>query len=304
MSRARVLACVLLLFVDACGGPAPSSVGVDGSPDVATFHDEGIVLDYPASWRPFRYQVVSSFSNLIVYLATVDVPDPCTRTADSVSCGQSYRLGPNSIVVAITGAGFPGFNILDGPLPGATALVVGGLPAYVERLAPADSATGADVSARWTIARPGSVDNFFTVQADIKGPDVADQLRQAEALVASLHYDPAVVPLEAGDAAAERAATKALAVLASTDPTWACFSGKPGIRQMRVTALVSGPVLAQPQTATCSTRIEPTRLQLWRLTLTERLPQPDPQAGLGQQIVLWVGPDGTPGQMTSGSPEP
>jgi hypothetical protein len=66
----------------------------------------------------------------------------------------------------------------------------------------------------------------------------------------------------------------------------------------------SGPVLAEPQIAACSTRIEPTRLQLWRLTLTERLPKADPQAGTALEIVLWVSPDGTPGQMTSGSPEP
>jgi hypothetical protein len=165
-------------------------------------------------------------------------------------------------------------------------------------------AAGADSSTRWTIARPGSVDNFFTIQADIKGPDVAEQLNQVKALIASLRYDPAVVPLEAGDAGAERAATKALATMASTDPAWACFPGRPGIRQMLVTAMPSGPVLAKPQIAACSTRIEPTPLQLWRMTLTERLPQPDPQAGTALQIVLWVSSDGTPGQMTSGSPEP
>jgi hypothetical protein len=300
MSRAFLVACLALLV--ACAGPSPPSAPAGNG--MAQFNEAGLVFDYPAAWRPFRYQVVSSFSNLIVYLATVDVPDPCTRTANSVACGQGYRLVPNSIVVSVTGRGFPGFNILDGPPPGATALVAGGLPAYVERLAPADAAAGADTSVQWTIARPGSVDNSYAIRADIKGPDVADQLHQVEALVSSLQFDPPVVQLEATDAAAEGAATKALAVVASTDPSWACFPGKTGIRQMRVTALVSGPALAQPQVATCSTRIEATRLQLWRLTLIERLPEADPQAGTGMQVVLWVSPDGTPGQMTSGSPEP
>ena len=289
-----------MLAACASPGPDPASPG-NG---LVAFHDDGLVFDYPASWRPFRYEVVSSVSNLIVYLATVDVPDPCTRTVNSVACGQSYHLVPDSIVVAITGVGFPGFNILDGPPPGARALVVDGLPAYVEELPPADRAAGADSSTRWTIARPESVDNYFLVQADIRGPDVADQLRQVDALVASLRFDPPLVPLEISDAAAERAATKALATMASTDPSWECFPARPGIRHMRITAFASGPGLAEPQVATCSTRIEPTRLQLWRLTLTERLPQADPQSGTDQQIVLWVSPDGTPGQMTSGSAEP
>jgi hypothetical protein len=289
------------LVLGACAGPTPPS---DTSSGLATFHEDGLVFDYPAAWRPFRYEMVSSFSNLIVYLGTVDVPDPCTRTANSIACGQSFRLAPNSIVVAVTGRGFPGFNILDGPPPGATALVAGGLPAYVTQLAPANMAPGADTSVQWTIAKPGSVDNSYEIRADIKGPDVADQLRQVEALVSSLRFDPPVVPLEATDAAAERAATRALATMTASDPAWACFPAKPGARQVRVTSFPQGPVLAEPQVATCSTRIEPTRLQLWRLTLTERLAKADPEAGQDLQIVLWVSPDGTPGLQTSGSPEP
>ena len=299
----RLLAGVALLAA-ACAGPSPPSASVDNATGLATFHEDGLVFDYPAAWRPFRYQVVSSFSNLIVYLATVDVPDPCTRTANSIACGQGFQLAPNSIVVTISGRGFPGFNILDGQPRGARALVVDGLPAYVEQLQPQDRAQGADLSLVWTIARPGSVDNFYTVQADIRGPDVAGQRQEAEALITSLRFDPAVVPLEVSDAAAERAATQALATMTAGDSAWACFPGTPGARQMRITSFPQGPVLAEPQVATCSTRIEPTRLELWRLTLTERLPKADPEAGQELQIVLWVSPDGTPGQMTSGSPEP
>ena len=300
MSRAVLVGCLGLLA--ACGGPGRSSAPAANG--LAHFQQDGLVFDYPAAWRPFRYQVVSSFSNLIVYLATVDVPDPCTRTANSIACGQSFRLAPNSIVVTISGVGFPGFNVLDGRPAGANALVVDGLPAFVEQLPPEDRAAGADSSKRWTIARPGSVDNVFTIQADIRGPDVAGRLQQVEALVASLRHDPPVVPLDVSEGAAEQAATKALAVMAKTDPSYACFPSKPGIRQMQVTALVSGPVLDQPQVATCSTRIEATRLQLWRLTLIERLPEADPNGDSALQIVLWVSPDGTPGMMTSGSPEP
>src|SRR4029078_5059870 len=92
-------------------------------------------------------------------LATVDVPDPCTRTANSIACGQGFQLAPNSIVVTISGRGFLGCNILEEEPPGARALVVDGLPAYVEQLQPQDRAQGADLSTRWTIRRPGSREN-------------------------------------------------------------------------------------------------------------------------------------------------
>ena len=149
MIRAALVAC-LIPALAACAGPEAASPGSG----LARFDDQGLIFDYPASWRPFRYEMVSSFSNLIVYLATVDVPDPCTRTANSVSCGQSFRLLPDSIVVAVNGVGFPGLNMLDGPPPGARALEVDGLPAYVEQLPPADRATNADMTVRWTIGGP------------------------------------------------------------------------------------------------------------------------------------------------------
>jgi hypothetical protein len=290
------------LVLAGCGGSALTTNDreASGMAGVAAFDEQGIAFDYPASWRAFHYQAISSFSNLIVYLGTVDVPNPCTTDGNTTSCGASFRLAPNSIVVAVSGIGMPGFNILDSHPPGSRALVIGGLPAYVEPQVPSDPGVGADRTMSWTIARPGSVDNAFVIRADIRGPDVDGQAQQVEAVIASVRFDPPVVPLDPGEAAAERAATAALATLARDDPAWACFSGKPGVRQMRISSFVSGPALVEPQVASCTTQIEATRLQLWRLTLTLRLDRPDPTAGSGQRIVLWVNPDGTPGATTSG----
>ncbi len=297
----RTLAAIGLVLAG-CGGSAPTSIDGEASrlAGLAAFDEQGIAFDYPAMWRVFHYEAISSFSNLIVYLGTVDVPNPCTTKGNATSCGASYRLAPNSIVVSVSGIGMPGFNILDGHPPGSRALVIGGLPAYVEPQVPSDPGVGADRTMSWTIARPGSVDNAFVIRADIRGPDVDGQARQVEALIASVRYDPPVVPLEPGEAAAERAANAAIASLARDDPTWACFSGTPGLERMRISSLVSGPALGEPQIASCTTQIDATRLQLWRLTLTLRLARPDPTAGSGQRIVLWVNPDGTPGATTSG----
>src|SRR5262249_22253437 len=52
---------------------------------LAQFHEGGLAFDYPASWREFHYEMDSSFSHLIAYLGTVDVPAPCLTTIDSNS---------------------------------------------------------------------------------------------------------------------------------------------------------------------------------------------------------------------------
>jgi hypothetical protein len=71
--------------------------------------------------------------------------------------------------VSISSGGMPEFDILDHRPAGATSLTVGGLPAYV---APdtTDTGTGAELTLTWTIARPGSVDNFYSITAHMRGP--------------------------------------------------------------------------------------------------------------------------------------
>jgi hypothetical protein len=85
--------------------------------------------------------------------------------------------------------GFPGFDIVRSRPPGATVLVVGGRPAYVERRAPDDPAVGADLVMMWTVSRPEALGNFYTLEALIRGPDsgpLEDQLRQ---MIASLRFN-------------------------------------------------------------------------------------------------------------------
>src|SRR4051794_11521162 len=73
----------------------------------ATFDADGMTFAYPAAWRAYRHDVVSSFSWSIIDLATVDVPNPCTTTTIGVAtetrCGDRFRLLPNSLVVHVEG---------------------------------------------------------------------------------------------------------------------------------------------------------------------------------------------------------
>jgi len=268
------------------------------------FNEQGLAFDYPASWRTFHYQEVSSFTNLVAYLATVDVPEPCITTEDSISsrtdCSDRYVLTPDSLVVAVSSNGLPGFSMLNVPA-GATPIVVDGLPAYFVH--ETSTAVSADETLTWTLARPGSVDNDYTIRASIRGPHLEQFETALRALVASVRFEPAVVPLPSGPGAPDAAATRALGILAKDSRTWSCFPAPGGTRQMEVTSLTNGPTLAHSQVATCTTTIEATPLQLWRMMLTLRLPEADAQAGHGELITVWVNRDGTPGE-TQGSSLP
>lgn len=278
--------------------PAPAATGL------AKFHEGGLIFDYPAAWREFHYEELSTKSQLIAYLGTVDVVAPCLTSGAAggtqTECRDRYRLVPESLVVTIRSNGSPMFDILDRP-PGVTPMTVGGLPGYSQVASPAlDDPTGAERIVTMTIAMPGSVDNYYTITAAMRGPDLDPLQASVEAMIASLRYDPPVVPLPSGSAAAAAAAATALAALGRDSPTWACFTPS-GSHQMIIGSLPMGPELAHQQLATCTTSIEATPLQLWRMKLTLRLPEPDPQAGSGQAFEVWVNPDGTPGE-TSGGP--
>lgn len=158
----------------------------------------GLVFTYPAPWREFHHSFFSTRSNPIADLATVDVPEPCATSAVSggtqVNCADRFRLTPDSLVVHVMGNGNRAFDILDNRPVDATPLTVGGLPAYVEETTPVDPPVGADLSLTWTLSRPGSVDNFYTISALVRGPNVGPMKDQLRALIASPRYDPRSFP--------------------------------------------------------------------------------------------------------------
>jgi hypothetical protein len=306
--RLVILAVVVaaLTGCSASGGPSSATIptGSSAATGLSTFQAQGLVFDYPTAWREFHYEELSTMSNLIAYLGTVDVPAPCLTTTVAggvqTECRDRYQLLPNSLVVAIRSNGNPMFDILDRPA-GATLLTVGSLPGYRAVASPGpDDTTGAETIVTTTLAVPGSVDNYYTITAAMRGPDLGPLQAQVDAMITSLRYDPPVVPLPSGSGAAAAAAGSALAVLGKDSPAWACFVPV-GTHQLVIDSLPMGPALAHPQLATCTSVIEATPLQLWRMTLTMRLSEPDANAGSGQTFVVWVNPDGTPGQ-TSGGP--
>jgi hypothetical protein len=276
------------------GSPASSPAG-----DLRTFDENGITFAYPAPWREFHYSVTSSFSNVIAYLATVDVPEPCTTTVDpsftTIACADRFVLTPGSLVVTITSNGMPMFDMTTARAAGSTALIVDGLPAYLETV----RTPSADLSLRWTLSRPGSVDNFYAIDAQLRGPGLVEMRAQLDALVASLWYDLPATPLPSGAAPMAAAEAKALAALLKDSPVWGCFSLS-GPKTMLIDSMPDGPPLAHPQVATCTLTIEASPLQMWRMALSIRLPKPDPNVGKGETTTQWINPDGSLGASMGG----
>jgi hypothetical protein len=267
--------------------------------DLLTFDENGLAFAYPAAWREFHYTVTSSFSNQIAYLATVDVPEPCTTTADAsfttTQCANRYQLTPGTLVVSISGGGSPGFDITASRPAGSTALTVGGLPAYLETV----STPAADEELRWTLSSPGMVDNFYSIDAQMRGPGIEAMRAQLEALIASVRYDPPVVPLPTGSAAALAAAQSALTALLKDSAVWGCFRLS-GPQTVMIDSMPDGPPLAHAQLATCTMKIEASPLQLWRMSLSMRLSTPDPNVGTGQTTIQWINADGSLGARIGG----
>lgn len=314
--RAICLVALLALSAAGCASSAGSPVttnstsgevsqdlgGVSAS-GMRTFNESGLLFEYPASWREFRGQSVSSFSTLIAYLGTVPVDASCSSKPSNggieTQCHEDYQLMPNSLAVAIRANGFPNFTVLDVPA-GATSMVIGGLPGYQEvgPSFPGDT-SGAETVVTTTIARPGSIDNYYTITASLRGPDF-DRLQAAvDALIGSLRFDPPVVPLPAGKDAAAIAGTRALTILRRDTPSWGCFVAV-GSSRMVVDSVPMGPSLTRPQLATCTSTMEATPLQLWRMTMTMRLSEADPSVGSGKRYELWVDADGYPGPASGG----
>ena len=297
----RMAPLAALALVVACG-VAPTSPPASGT---TTFDEGGLAFEYPAAWQEFHYDVQSSFSSVIAYLATVNVPEPCATTVASdstgVDCADRFTLSADTLVADVVSYAFPGFDITQIPSD-ATALTIAGRPGYVETTGSDAAVPGVDRTVTWTIARPGFIDNVYMIEAQMRGPDLDRLQGQLDALIASVRYDPPATPLPSGSDAATAAVAQALAFELQNDPSWACFPTS-GTRQLLVSSLPDGTDLATPQLATCSTLITTTPLQLWRVDLTLQLPHADPQAGHGQTLTLWLGADGYVGQSEA-SPIP
>jgi len=279
-------AAAVVLLASACGPPS-SSPAPSGS---AVLNSGGLVLEHPASWTRFHYDMTSSFSNLVAYLATVPVGDPCTRTANSISCGSApYQLAPGTLVVEILAVG--GMEQIDLVL---MPLTIGGMPASF-RVEP----SGADGRRLvWEIARSSM--NLFRITADLRGPGLDVLQADVTSMVEGLEFNPPVMPLpddpDQLGAEATAALVVALNALRINSPEVACFPPVPGAARSALVVISGRPGPQEAVPVTCTSRVEASRLQMWKVVLTMRLEEPTVDLGT-VVFTQWVTADGQAGDM-------
>ena len=286
--RAMIGTIAAVMLVAGCGGPAAPSPSATGSTILNT---GGLVLEYPSRWTRFQYENVSSFSTLIGYLATVPVGDPCTRTPNSMPCGSTpYELAPGTLVVEITATG--GLNEIDLAL---MPLTIGGMPASF-RVEPSGSDGRRLI---WEIAR--SSVSAFRITAEMRGPGLDLMQEQVTAMVEGLELNPAVELFLPDDpdelqAGAEAALAVALNALRINSPEVNCVPPVPGAARSATVVISGRPGPQEAVAVTCSSRVEASRLQMWKVVLTIRLVEPTSDLGT-VVFTQWVTADGQAGNM-------
>jgi hypothetical protein len=176
--HSRLVPLLILIAIVLCGCSSPASRHWDGLE---------VGFDYPGSWHAAHFDVVSSFSSVLVYLSTEQPSDPCDRTANSIACTRTAvtQLGSNGALLAWTHWGLLG-RTFD-PMRGR-ALTVGGRTATLEQSDASGSCLeiGGARQILVTVPIPDVIDNWIEVEACLAGPDPGPAQAQVETMLSSV----------------------------------------------------------------------------------------------------------------------
>jgi hypothetical protein len=205
-------------------------------------------------------------------------------------CSSVWSLGPDDVVLRFQKGDISGQSLESWSTdPAFTMTTVGGLPALFSQSsgsgvpelarpglgAPTETAAGAETVLVWQLpGNPTGASQVIPVRivAAVRGPNVAAIVAQVQAVVASIQYDPAVIPLPSDPAARTiqslQALTRALGYPFADSRTLDCFPRVPGSRDTTVTFTPSERTLSKPLPVTCSAAIDPNPMEGWTVTLT------------------------------------
>jgi hypothetical protein len=303
-----------------CGSPAgsvapgratPAAVPASQTTGLAHFDADGLAFDYPAAWHVSPSGLNEHYVTVLDFLGTGSAsaacvqitPGPSDSFISGTTCQRNVTLGPGQVVVELLrsdGPPRPGpIDPADHALlgDGDSFVTVGGLPAIAGQ--EAGHPWGSDLALTWTLSVPAELISRYQISAYIKGPGVEEMQAQAEALVASMAYDPPVPVLNPADG--PRILGVGLAQAKASDPSFACFPTEPNATATAtVTELPMYSALRKPLPVTCLTTIEPEQIGLWKVTLTESWTAAADRSAGRLVTTLWLAADGTPGQMGGG----
>jgi hypothetical protein len=199
--RRNAVILVTVLLVAACDSSAATtshSASPSASPsasssancgrDTCHFDDDILAFDYPASWHQATYNVISSFSNDLVYLSTAPLSDPCDRTPSSVSCVRlaATSLGTNGVLATWTAWGWPEWTF--DPNKGSS-FSVGQRQATLMTQTPDESCVGIGGVREIVVVVPRSApDNWMQLDACLAGPDPSSAQGQVEAMLTTVRW--------------------------------------------------------------------------------------------------------------------
>jgi hypothetical protein len=283
------------------GAGSPSAPAASSAPATILAHARiwDLEFDYPASWvavgsaeAPALYLSILALGSVgteeLVETCVYPSPDPghldyvCETTWDP-SAEVQVRFEWDSRDEA-----WSAWRAVSGQAPADDSLVIAGLPARVRtstdgRVPGSDEVVpDADRITVWDVASRDRMWWSFRITAVVRGPNAEALQAQVNAMLASAAFNPRVEPLvdtAAARAEALRAGVAQMRDQAAGTPPFpddydnpmsaACFSDVPGAT---TEATIDGTVfigyrLTQPLEVRCTSLIEPTPFQMWKMTL-------------------------------------
>jgi hypothetical protein len=312
-SGARSLLATVALVVLVAGGCArqdragalassgPASSLTDPSPSTTpsiTFHDRGMSFEYPSAWDFAESHTAFSMGSIIAILGTADLAT-CGDPVD-VNCAYAASLEPGDVRVVIGTAASPGASMEEPP---------GGFTATIDGMPGIATTTGSipqinqDVGRSWQIGMPGVVDNWYTIDAAMRGPGLDDLRAQVDQVARSIRFDQHPPPLPTDPTEVDTVVGRAVQSLdrdareSYHSDYYGCFPRRVGESDPVVIDDGPGGPLSGPVPVRCAVAVDQSPVGLFKMTLSASWDAgPSYAAGKYRQIV-YVDGDGGVGAM-------
>jgi hypothetical protein len=151
------------------------------------FQNSFVQFRYPTAWAAAQPNASSLHFHPMLYLSVQPTRNPCESTVNEQRCGWPVaKLRPGGVLVVWENRGFPGWSLASAP---GTPTHVGGREARRLVSRPGScAAIGADETVQVAIERPAISGNWTAVTACLRGPNLAANEQQLDAVLASTRF--------------------------------------------------------------------------------------------------------------------